>query len=149
MALRKSDIHPDCITLTTRKTATPLTIELNTHSRRVLERYASMEGEGALPHMDAAQLNLYIKKVAKAAGIDTPVSITRYYGGERRTVTEPKWALLSSHAGRRTFVCRALALGIPPAVVMKWTGHSDYAAMRPYIDIADETRRAAMKLFDD
>ena len=25
-------------------------------------------------------------------------------------------------------------LGIPVEVVMKWTGHSDYKAMKPYID---------------
>ena len=26
-------------------------------------------------------------------------------------------------------------------VVMKWTGHSDYKAMRPYIDIAEKTKQ--------
>lgn len=38
-----------------------------------------------------------------------------------------------SHTGRRTFICNALAMGIPPQVIMKWTGHSDYKAMKPYI----------------
>ena len=52
----------------------------------------------------------------------------------------PKYALLSTHAGRRTFICNALALGIPAQVVMKWTGHSDYKAMKPYIDIADDIK---------
>lgn len=41
-----------------------------------------------------------------------------------------KYALLGTYAGRRTFICNALALGIPPQVVMKWTGHSDYKAMK-------------------
>jgi hypothetical protein len=31
---------------------------------------------------------------------------------------------------------------------MKWTGHSDYKAMTPYIAIADNTKAAAMKKFD-
>ena len=31
---------------------------------------------------------------------------------------------------------------------MKWTGHSDYAAMKPYIDIADKAKKEAMSLFD-
>ena len=31
---------------------------------------------------------------------------------------------------------------------MKWTGHSDYKAMRPYIDIAEKTKANAMKLFE-
>lgn len=42
----------------------------------------------------------------------------------------------------------ALSLGIPPNVVMKWTGHSDYKAMKPYIDIADSIKVNAMSRFD-
>jgi hypothetical protein len=40
-------------------------------------------------------------------------------------------------------------MGIAPQVVMKWTGHSDYKAMKPYIDVADEIKSEAMKKFDD
>ena len=39
-------------------------------------------------------------------------------------------------------------MGIAPQIVMKWTGHSDYKAMKPYIDIADSAKAEAMKLFD-
>ena len=39
-------------------------------------------------------------------------------------------------------------LGIPPQIVMKWTGHSDYKAMKPYIDIADKAKAEAMKSFN-
>ena len=39
-------------------------------------------------------------------------------------------------------------LGIAPSVVMKWTGHSDYKSMQPYIDIADEAKKTAMDLFN-
>ena len=31
---------------------------------------------------------------------------------------------------------------------MKWTGHSDYQAMKPYIEIAEKTKADAMKLFE-
>ena len=56
--------------------------------------------------------------------------------------------MLGTHAGRRTFICFALSSGIPPQVVMKWTGHSDYSAMKPYIDIAEKTKANAMSLFE-
>ena len=39
-------------------------------------------------------------------------------------------------------------MGIAPQIVMKWTGHSDYQAMKPYIDIADKAKEDAMSLFD-
>jgi len=42
----------------------------------------------------------------------------------------------------------AFALGIPPQVVMKWTGHSDYKAMKPNIDIADDIKANAMSKFN-
>lgn len=148
MNLRKTDVKADCLQLTTVKTSVQLRIELNEHSRALLARYMPLPGQNVLPHMDNAQLNIYIKKVAEAAGINEPLTITQYYGRERRAVTLPKHALLSCHAGRRTFICTALALGIALDVIMKWTGHSDYTAMRPYIDIADAARRAAMSRFD-
>ncbi|MBR1501741.1 MAG: hypothetical protein IJ616_07230 [Bacteroidales bacterium] len=46
-------------------------------------------------------------------------------------------------------IVTTLSLGIPPQVVMKWTGHSDYQAMKPYIAIAEKTKADAMKLFDE
>ena len=73
---------------------------------------------------------------------------TYYKGNERIDEVTPKYALLSTHAGRRTFICNALALGIPAQVVMKWTGHSDYKAMKPYIDIADDIKANAMNKFN-
>lgn len=63
--------------------------------------------------------------------------------------THPKWELLSTHAARRTFVCNAIMLGIPPSIVMKWTGHSDYRAMKPYLEIVDDTAKRAMSAFDN
>ena len=56
------------------------------------------------------------------------------------TAIQPKYELIGTHTGRRTFICNALSLGIPAQVVMKWTGHSDYKAMKPYIDIADDSQ---------
>lgn len=61
----------------------------------------------------------------------------------------PKYSVIGTHTGRRSFICNALALGIPVQVVMKWTGHSDYKSMRPYIDVADRIRAKAMVKFDD
>ncbi len=41
------------------------------------------------------------------------------------------------------------SLPVPPRqVVMKCTGHSDYKAMKPYMDIADSIKAEAMKVFD-
>jgi len=35
-------------------------------------------------------------------------------------------------------------LGIPAEVIMKWTGHSDFTAMKPYVAIVDELKKENM-----
>ena len=73
------------------------------------------------------------------------VTLTYYKGVERIDEVVPKYELLTTHVGRRTFVCNALMLGIPPEIVMKWTGHTDYNAMKPYTAITDEAKKDEFK----
>ena len=122
--LRKSDIKGDHIEVTTVKTSDSLSIELNDHSRAILEKYKDVEFENdkALPVITNQKMNDYLKELAELAEINEPVRQTYYKGNERIDEVTPKYALLGTHAGRRTFICNALALGIPPQVVMKWTG---------------------------
>ena len=148
--LRKSDIKDDHIEVTTVKTSDSLIIELNNHSKAILDKYkdVAFEDDKVLPVITNQKMNDYLKELAELAGIDEPVRQTYYRGNECIDEVTPKYALLGTHAGRRTFICNALALGIPPQVVMKWTGHSDYKAMKPYIDIADDIKANAMSKFN-
>lgn len=148
--LRRSDIKGDNIEVTTVKTSDSLIIELNDHSKAILEKYKDVEFENdkALPVITNQKMNDYLKELAELAEINEPVRQTYYKGNERIDEVTPKYALLGTHAGRRIFICNALALGIPPQVVMKWTGHSDYKAMKPYIDIADDIKANAMSKFN-
>ena len=148
--LRRSDIKEDHIEVTTIKTSDSLVIELNKHSKAILEKYQDVvfEHDKALPVITNQKMNEYLKELAELAGINDPIRQTYYKGNERIDEVTPKYALLGTHAGRRTFICNALALGIPPQVVMKWTGHSDYKAMKPYIDIADDIKANAMSKFN-
>lgn len=148
--LRRSDIKGDHIEVTTVKTSDSLIIELNNHSKAILDKYkdVAFEDDKVLPVITNQKMNDYLKELAELAGIDEPVRQTYYRGNERIDEVTPKYALLGTHAGRRTFICNALALAIPPQVVMKWTGHSDYKAMKPYIDIADDIKANAMSKFN-
>ena len=148
--LRRSDIKGDHIEVTTVKTSDSLIIELNNHSKAILDKYkdVAFEDDKVLPVITNQKMNDYLKELAEMVGIDEPVRQTYYKGNERIDDVTPKYALLGTHAGRRTFICNALALGIPPQVVMKWTGHSDYKAMKPYIDIADDIKANAMSKFN-
>lgn len=148
VALTKKQCRSDSIEVVTQKTSRLLKIELNKYSRAILERYKKRSGSKALPQVTNNALNQLLKKIGKDVGINEPISISQYYGGRRVDMVCPKYELMSSHCGRRTFICNALALGISPNIVMKWTGHSEYSAMKPYIDIADEIKGDEMRKFD-
>lgn len=148
--LRRSDVKGEHIEVTTVKTSDSLIIELNNHSKAILDKYKDVvfEDDKVLLVITNQKMNDYLKELAELTGIDEPVRQTYYRDNERIDEVTPKYALLGTHAGRRTFICNALALGIPPQVVMKWTGHSDYKAMKPYIDIADDIKANAMSKFN-
>ena len=148
--LKRSDVKPDHIEITTVKTDDSLIIELNNHSKAILEKYKEVhfEDHKALPVISNQKMNVYLKELGELAEINDPVRETFYKGNKRIDIVTPKYALLGTHAGRRTFICNALALGIPAQVVMKWTGHNDYKAMKPYIDIADNIKADAMSRFN-
>lgn len=93
-------------------------------------------------------MNDHLKQMGEVCGLKTPITITYYKGAKRFDEVYPKHELLSTHCGRRTFICNALMLGIAPITVMKWTGHSDYKSMQPYIDVADAEKKKAMSLFN-
>lgn len=149
--LKRADIYGDAVHVYTKKTNDSLAIELNSHSRAILDKYAGVDFPNglALPVISNQKMNDYIKDLCELCGINTPISRVYYKNGERCTETLPKWAMMGTHAGRRTFICYALSIGIPPQVIMKWTGHSTYKAMKPYIDIAETTKADAMRLFNE
>lgn len=149
--LRRANISDRAIHLTTIKTAAALTIELNKYSRAILDKYAHLPlpNDAPLPVISNQKSNIHLHEIGRLCGFDTPIPVTTFKGNKRYDSTVPKYELLTMHAGRRTFVSNALMMGIPPEVVMRWTGHSSYSAMKPYIAIADTTKQQAMTAFDN
>lgn len=148
--LKRQNVFQGYISITTVKTADTLKIELNKYAAAILDKYKGIDFplNKVLPTLSNQRMNEYLKEMGEICGLNEPITKTYYYGNERRDETRPKWAFIGTHTGRRTFICNALSLGIAPQIVMKWTGHSDYKAMKPYIDIADQAKADAMKLFN-
>lgn len=149
--LKRADVTGDKMTLTTIKTADTLTIELNKYALAILAKYeeTSTPGGFVFPHLTNQRMNIYLKDLCELCGINKPITQTYYRGSQRFDETAPKYELMGTHAGRRTFICNALMLGIPAEIVMKWTGHSDYKAMKPYIDVTNAAKAKAMSMFND
>lgn len=150
-ALKRSDIVGDTIIVTTQKTNDRLEIPLNNYSRAILDKYAGLQDPRglALPVISNQKMNDYLKDLCELCGFNEPITKVYYKAGQRVEETREKWQLIGTHAARRSFICYALTKGIPPQVVMKFTGHSDYKAMKPYIDIAGADAAKAMQLMND
>ena len=148
--LKWSDVTHNSIQVTTIKTNDTVEIELNDYTKNLLDKYKDFNfpHNTVFPVISNQKMNVYLKEMGKVCKINTPITITYYKGNERIDEVHPKYELLGTHSGRRTFICNALMLGITPEIIMKWTGHNDYKTMKPYIDIADSTKKEAMKLFN-
>jgi integrase len=148
--LKKSDVKDDHISVVTQKTSSALKIELNKYSSAILEKYkdCNLPKQLALPVIVNQKMNQHLKTIGKICEFNDEIRIITFKGNERIEEVLKKHELLTTHCGRRTFIVNALYLGIPAEVVMKWTGHSDYVAMKPYVKIVDELKAKEMNKFN-
>lgn len=149
-ALKVEDVKEGYITVVTQKTSDGLKIELNRHAQAIIDKYHGkrFRGDRALPVISNQKMNDYLKELGRMAGIDAPTRVVYFRGEQRFDEYHPKWELLTTHCARRTFVVTALQLGIPVEVIIRWTGHSSYEAMKPYVAIVDDLKKKEMDKFN-
>ena len=85
-----------------------------------------------LPEGTEQHLNREIKIIAKRAGIDEPIQVTKFKNGVRYEITKPKYEFISSHTARRTAVTLMLSDGIPVHQIQKITGHKKLETLLGY-----------------
>ncbi len=126
------------------------TKRITIHAKEIIDKYKDENYKnGKMFRVYANQkINELLKKAAKKVGLDREVVLIHYKGNTRIEEVKKFYEVIGCHDGRRTFVCCSLAFGIPPTVVMSCTGHSTYNAMKPYIEVADETQRVELAKWD-
>lgn len=131
------DKDSNLITFRQQKTNTRVVIPIHPVVQEILERY-NFRIEKQISNQ---KFNDYIKVVCLLAGIDTPTTITRTKGGHRVTKTVPKWLLVSSHTGRRSFCTNQYLRNIPIGSIMAVSGHRTEKSFLKYIK-ADKEEHA-------
>ncbi|MCB0747082.1 MAG: phage integrase SAM-like domain-containing protein [Ignavibacteriae bacterium] len=129
------------IEITTIKTKTPLLISINPYIQKILEK-RNGEFPNKIPHQ---KYNDYIKDVCEKAGINQEVNGTKKIlvktikenGKEKKIHRKrygkyPKYDLVSSHVGRRSFATNMYG-SFPTLSIMKITGHSTEKQFLSYI----------------
>ena len=148
--VRRVDIQNGVLNITTQKTHDRLPIVLHKNALAILDKYKDEDFKNgkALPYITNQQMNRALKDLGEICGFTTPYTITCYRNGTRYDEVYPKYELIGTHTGRKTFICFALSNGVPPDVVMKFTGHCDYKSMKPYIDITESAKRNAISIME-
>ena len=148
--LKKANVFDDHIEICTKKTHDKLSIPLTIHAKEIIDKYKGEEYKnGKVFRVYANQkINALLKRAAEKAGLDREVVLIHYKRNTRTEEVKKFYEVIGCHDARRTFVCCSLAFGIPPTVVMSCTGHSTYNAMKPYIEVADETQRIELAKWD-
>ncbi|MFZ4107149.1 hypothetical protein [Flavobacterium sp.] len=113
--------------------------------KSVLEILAKKGGNFPKP-ISATNFNIYVKELCQLAGLDEYVELNKRMliesidaEGKKVSInrslkgTYPKYNLVSSHIGRRSFATNHYGGKIPTVLIMKVTGHTTEKAFLKYI----------------
>lgn len=136
----KTDIRDNTITFRQQKTNTKVIIPLHPVVLEILTKY-----NFNLPEPISNQrFNEYIKEVVKSSGIDSTETITRTVGGTLQNESKPKYQLVSSHTGRRSFCTNMYKRGLPTLMIMSISGHKTEKSFLKYIKVKQEEHAQMM-----
>ena len=98
---------------------------------------------------DRENINLNLKEIGKTLGMNEIESATKLVGNDRFTIEKPRWQLLTTHVGRRTFATTAAMKGMPLHVIKQYTGHKSLDSLEKYLNAANfDDREILENLFN-
>jgi integrase len=139
------DLGADTIEIRVAKTNEKLVSFINPSAREIITR----NGGKAPEAISNQKLNKYIKDVCQKVGIDTPMEVQETKAGLRITKHLPKWQLVSTHTGRRSFATNLYLQGFPIKSIMAATGHKTEKAFNAYIRLTPNEHAKLLKLHHD
>ena len=139
--ISNTDIKDGFITFRQQKTNEKVTIPIHPAVIEVLEKYNYQMPKP----LSNQRFNEYIKEVAKVAGIDQMETITKTVGGILTSTQVPKYSLIGSHTGRRSFCTNMYLRGIPTYTIMAISGHRTEKSFLKYLRVSKEEHAKLMK----
>lgn len=134
--LTTSNIDGTFLTYVSQKTKTQTTVPLH----HLLAKYLTLQPSASHAR---STLNRTLRLICQKVGITSPCTV--FVAG--RSVTKPKYQLVSFHTMRRTF-CTILALrGVPIELIRLYAGHSSQSMTQRYIIGSPTTPCAAANAF--
>ncbi len=143
VSLRRDDIQDGYIIKNIIKTRERIRIPITEQANLILDKYRDLIS-GPLPIISGQKYNDYIKECCKEAMLDKHTTISKHIGNSRVSSTHPKWELVTSHVGRKTFTTLSLVLGMSETSVKQITGHKKDSNFRKYVNFTDARKKIDM-----
>lgn len=137
--LREGMIQGNIIRMHTKKTGTLVEIPLHPKLKEMIET------RGLPRPISGPKLNQYLRQICQLLEIDQPVEVKKVVGGKRDVKMVPKYELIKSHTARRTFATMLYKAGVPPRIIMGFTGHQNLDVFMNYVIITQEDRLKAVQ----
>lgn len=132
--LADADIVDGLILLRTRKTDTPIAIPVHPVIQEILNSGFRLDQT-----ISDQKMNVYIKRLAKMAGIDSRVVVREHRAGTVVEKSLEKYKLISTHTARRSFATNLFkAKDVPLAAISKALGHSKVTTTMRYLRVGVE-----------
>lgn len=149
--LKKSNVNrrKSVISYVSLKGKKRVNLDTNRYMMEILDRHRDNPTIFALPRLSMQKFNSHIGELMKICNIYSPVYYIRYRAGKRESGQAPKYELVTSHTGRKTFVCTSIVAGISLDVIIQWTGHAGPKEIRPYVAVAESMKRRYMDSFGE
>ena len=118
-----------------------VTIPLLSQAKVIIARYAELDSKSLLPTISNQKMNDHLKTIGEKAKINDTVRIVQYKGAKKIETVLPKYEVLTTHVGRKTFITNALERGVQPEVIMSITDHATHKAFKRYYKIVDDHKK--------
>lgn len=128
--LNKNHIQDDYIIIKQQKTKDNIIQVLREPIRKIFEKY----NYELPPPISESNFNAYIKEVCKLCeSLQRKQELTIYEGGKQKSIYKPRYELVSSHTGRRTFATLLAEKGISLEDIASATGHKNISTLQGYV----------------
>lgn len=132
------------LNITTQKDSEFLEYKLIPQAVRIIDKYKDYSETNVLPVITNQRMNEYLKELGKLAELNDLITKVHYRGNTKEENQFPKWQLLTTHVGRKTFITTAVEAGVPMDELMRIVGHSDFEMLKVYYTVRDERLSNAM-----
>ena len=146
--LRRYSIKYNYLIIKPKSTDDSIRVPLVDHARTILEKYKDSGDIRPVPVISQQKYNEYLKIIGKRAELNDKIARIHFKGQGRIETILPKWKLLTSLAGRRTFVSLAVFLDIPLETVSMITGLKA-EAIQAYFEIPHARKQIRMQQLDN